>query len=425
MSPSAEPSGAALVNLGCRVNRVELDLMAQELERAGVRLVGEAEADVVIVNTCAVTAAAEAKTRRVVRRAACLPQAPLVVATGCAASLFPNELTSLAPNVVVEADKGLVAGLVAARLEPLRAAGAPDLAADRPTPTGRTRPGVKIQDGCDNRCTYCIIWRARGRSRSVAPEKVISLVREACARGGREVVLTGINLGSYRARDERGRELDLASLIELLLERTDVGRLRLSSIEPPDVTEELCRVMAEGGARVAPFLHVCLQSGVDETLRHMGRPYDTSLFRSVVATAREALPDVALGTDLIVGFPGETDDEFESSLAFCAEMRFSRMHVFRYSRRPSTPAAALDAQVDPRTSAERARRARALARDLRLAEAEHLVGKDDLVLVEFGGCAVSGGLFDVELAAGVEPGSLVAVRLTKARPDATLVGVLR
>ncbi len=427
MSPSAEPPGAALVNLGCRVNRVELDLMAQELERAGVRLVGEAAAAVVIVNTCAVTGEAEAKTRRAVRRAARLPQLPLVVATGCAASLFPEELAALAPNVVVEADKGRVAGLVAERLAGLDSGRGPsrDLAADRPTPTGRTRPGVKIQDGCDSRCTYCIVWRARGRSRSVAPERVVSLVREACARGGREVVLTGINLGSYRARDERGRELGLAGLVELLLERTDVGRLRLSSIEPPDVTGELCHVMAAGGSRVAPFLHVCLQSGADETLRRMGRPYDTGLFRRVVATAREALPDVALGTDLIVGFPGETDDEFERSLALCAKTRFSRMHVFRYSRRPDTPAAALDAQVDPRVSAERARRAHALARELRLAEAQRLVGKDDLALVEFGGCAVSGGLFDVELAADVEPGSLVAVRLTEARPDGTLVGVLR
>lgn len=425
-SPRGGRPGVALVNLGCRVNRVELDLMASELERAGVALVGEEEASAVVVNTCAVTGEAEAKTRKAVRRAAGLPQGPLVVATGCVANLFSDELSALAPNVVVEREKSRVAARV---LEGLGlAAGGEGRAEPAPcdpgavTPTGRTRPGIKIQDGCDNRCTYCIVWRARGAARSEAPGRVLSEVRAAMARGAHEVVLTGINLGSYRASDGRGRELDLPALLELLLAETGVERVRLSSIEPPDVTERLCSVMAASGGRVAPFLHVCLQSGCDETLRRMARVYRTDLFRRVVETARSHVPDIALSTDLIVGFPGETEEEFGRSLAFCREMRFSWMHVFRYSRRPGTPAATMPGQVPADVCAERGRRARGLAREMRLAEATRLVGAEDLVVVQYPGRAVSGGLFDVAVDPSIPVDSLVRVRLASVRDDATLVG---
>ncbi|MBM6676753.1 MiaB/RimO family radical SAM methylthiotransferase [Olsenella uli] len=418
-----EARGVALVNLGCRVNRVELDRMALDLEAAGATLVGERDADVVIVNTCAVTGEAEAKTRKAVRRAASLPGAPLVIATGCVANLFADELAALAPNVRVEKDKGAVAEL-AVRALGLAGDAAERPAAQTPTPTGRTRPGIMIQDGCDNRCTYCIVWRARGAARSLAPEKVLASVLAAQGRGANEVVLTGINLGSYRAADESGRELGLPALLDLVLSRTSVGRIRLSSIEPPDVTPELCSVMAAAGDRVAPFLHVCLQSGCDDTLRRMARVYRTADFRRVVETARERLPHLALGTDLIVGFPGESDDDFERSLAFCREMRFAKMHVFRYSRRPGTPAATMAGQVDPHVMAARGERARALADELRLAEARRLVGGRDLVVVQSPGRGVTGGLFDVLLDSSVPVDSLVPVRLTGARDDATLTAEL-
>ncbi|MBM6775258.1 MiaB/RimO family radical SAM methylthiotransferase [Olsenella profusa] len=415
--------GVALVNLGCRVNRAELDLMASELERAGVPIVGEDEAAAVVVNTCAVTGEAEAKARKAVRRAAARPGAPTVVACGCVANLFAGELSSIAPNVVVERDKRRVAARV------LEALGLPEGGVDdagalapTPTPTGRTRPGVKVQDGCDNRCTYCIIWKARGAGRSEPPEHVVSEVRAAVARGAREVVLTGINVGSYRASDASGRTLALPGLIEVLLAETDVERLRVASIEPPDVTPGLCRVMAASGGRVAPFLHVCLQSGCDETLRRMARVYRTDLFRRVVDTARSLVPGIALGTDLIVGFPGETDEEFERSLAFCREMRFAKMHVFRYSCRPGTPAATMPGQVDPHVMAERSRRARELSAEMRLAEARALVGTEDRALVQYVGRAVSGGLFDVAVDPALPLDSLVPVRLTAVRDDATLVG---
>lgn len=415
----SEARGVALVNLGCRVNRVELDHMALELERAGAELVPERDARVVIVNTCAVTGEAEAKTRKAVRHAAALPGAPLVIATGCVASLFADDLAALAPNVRVEKDKGSVAALAVRELGLAEAGSGAEVACGAPTPTGRTRPGIKIQDGCDNRCTYCIVWRARGAARSMAPADVASAVRAALGRGAREVVLTGINLGSYRAADGRGRELDLPALLELLLSQTDVERIRLSSIEPPDVTRELCSTMAAAGGRIAPFLHVCLQSGCDATLGRMARVYRSADFRRVVATARELLPHVAIGTDLIVGFPGETDADFGESLAFCREMRFSRMHVFRYSRRPGTPAATMGGQVDPRVMADRAARARELAAVMCRAEAARLVGTDDLVVVQAPGRGVTGGLFDALVDAAAPVGSLVPVRVTGVADDGT------
>ena len=253
---------------------------------------------------------------------------------------------------------------------------------------------------------------------------MVRLVREAQGRGAREVVLTGINLGSYHWDAPEGT-IGLPALLDRILERTDVGRVRLSSIEPPDVTAELCRVMAAGGERVAPFLHVCLQSGCDETLRRMARVYRTDLFRRVVDVARSHIDRLALGTDLIVGFPGETDEQFDESLAFCERMRFAKMHVFRYSRRPGTPAAGFAGQVDPHVMAERAARMRDLAGRMRAEEAARLVGTDDLVVVQYPGRGVSGGLFDVTVDRDVPLDTLLPVRITSVAADGTLAGVPR
>jgi len=397
-------------------------MMAESLERLGCVMCDESEASAIVINTCAVTGEAQTKARKAVRHAAFLPQLPLVVATGCVASLFSDDLSSIAPNVVVETDKGRVARVVAEglRLDGDGATGA-RLAPQTPTPTGRTRPGVKIQDGCDNRCTYCIVWKARGASRSVEPGVVIEEVRAAMAHGAHEVVLTGINLGSYHAQ-VGVRELGLPGLLDRILNETAVERLRISSLEPPDVTIDLLRVMVASNGRVAPFLHVCLQSGCDETLRRMGRVYRSDLYRRATDAAREALPEMALGTDLIVGFPGETDDEFARSLAFCEETSFARMHVFRYSRRPGTVAAAAAGQVDPHVMAARSREMRELARRMRLAEATRLVGTEQLVVVQYPGRGVSGGLFDVLVDPGVPVDSLARVRVSSVRDDGTLVG---
>lgn len=416
----------ALVNLGCRVNRVEIDLMASKLQRAGCDIVNQDQADVVVINTCAVTAEAQTKTRKAVRRAARLPQAPHVIATGCVAMLFASELRDVAPGVIVERSKERIPGLV------MHLLGRDDgytedrgVLAEAPTPTGRMRPGIKIQDGCDNRCTFCIVWKARGRSRSLASSQIVEAVREACERGAREVVLTGINLGTYHApaEDSLQEGAGLDTLLRHLMDVTDVERLRLSSIEPPDVTDALLDVMADSKGRVAPFLHVCLQSGCDSTLERMGRVYDTHQFRRVVEHARTKLEHLALGTDVIVGFPGETNDEFRTSYEFCEEMGFARMHVFRYSRRPGTPAAEAPNQIPASVTTTRGHAMRALAQRMRVQAMHDLVGTTDRVLVQAPGRAVSSGLFDVSVSNELTIGDLCLVRLVDVVQD-TLVGVV-
>ena len=419
---AGQPARVAFVNLGCRVNRVELDAIARELAGYGVEVADEQAADAIVVNTCAVTGEAEAKARKAVRHAASLPGGPVVVATGCVASLFAGELEALAENVAVEPNKSEVAALVASKLGLAKGLEAPGASrAEAPghavTPTGRMRPGLKIQDGCDNRCTYCIVWKARGAARSTSPADVLAGVKALVADGAKEVVLTGIDLGRYECEG-----LGLAGLLERILSETSVGRVRLSSIEPAGVTDELLRVMAASNGRVAPFLHIPLQSGCDATLARMGRPYTSAEYLEVVQRARKALPGVAIACDLIVGFPQETDEEFAESLATCERCGFAKMHVFRYSRRPGTPAATMEGQVVPEAAAQRSRAMRELASRLRSDFVASLVGTEQLVLVERGSRGVTGGLVEVLVDEGhdgqlirVSPASLAGAGVLDAR----------
>lgn len=388
---------------------MEADLIASRLVELGCQIVHETEADAVVINTCAVTGEAQAKARKAVRHARDLPKAPVVVACGCAANLFAEELCTAAPGTVIERRKDHVADLVMDLLgfdtsSTMPQGHVPTCAAI--TPTGRMRPGIKIQDGCDNRCTYCIVWKARGPSVSLASDEVVAAVDAACARGAHEVVLTGINLGSYRTSrgDTLGEGSTLDVLLRRLLDETSVERLRLSSIEPPDVTDKLLDVMAASAGRIAPFLHVCLQSGCDATLERMGRLYNTAEFADVVNRARAHVPGIALETDVIAGFPGETAAEYQLSRDFCHAMGFSRMHVFRYSRRPGTPAATM-AQVESTIVSERASELRALGRSMRLDFARSLDGLKDNLLVIEPGRSVGAHLFDIQVDSSLEPGT--------------------
>ena len=422
---TAAPFGThrvAFVNLGCRVNRVEVDDIAAALQARGAVVCEPEDADAVVINTCAVTGEAETKTRKAIRHAAGLPNHPQVFATGCVVNLFADEVSSLAENVTCVTNKAQVADEVAAYLGLSgEAGGAGDF--HSVTPTGRTRPGIKVQDGCDNRCTYCIVWKARGAARSFAPDEVLKSVRDQLARGAREVVLTGINLGRYDACDELGRQMDIADLLELLLDRTDVGRIRLSSIEPQDVSDRLFALIGSSDGRVAPFIHMPLQSGCDATLRRMNRAYDTAFYLDRVYAARRLVGEgLSLGCDLIVGFPGETDEEFATSLATCEECGFTRMHVFRYSKRPGTPAATMEGQVPAAVMSRRAGEMRRLASRMRRQAAENLVGTRQLVTMEYPEQGVSGGLFDVRVT-GAKPGDLVWADITGAEGD-VLLGTL-
>lgn len=413
-------------NLGCRVNRAEIDAIAQALKDAGCVTVSQDAADVVVINSCAVTGEAEAKTRKAVRRALELPQNPRVVVCGCAANLFPQELEDLSPRVTVIADKDEIAAAISgfsqdtySQEELMRLQASADFHA--PTPTGRTRPGIKIQDGCDNRCTFCIVWKARGKSTSYAPQNVRAQLVRARAAGAQEVVLTGINIGTYASTFLDDTACNLSGLLRYLLDTTDVPRLRLSSIEPPDVTPELVDTIARSQGRIAAFLHICLQSGSDATLRRMARVYTTNQYREIVAMAKKSLPGLALSCDLIVGFPGETAQEFEETFLFCKEIGFTSMHIFRYSARPGTPAATAPHQVDPRTRAERAKIMHNLANSMHKEALLRLVGTTQRVLVQAPGRAVTEGLFEVEVDKGLCVDTFVEVKIVKLSSSGILV----
>lgn len=415
------PPKVAFINLGCRVNRVETDVIASELERAGCEVVDIHDAEAIVVNTCAVTGEAEAKTRKTVRKAAHLEQVPFVVATGCVASLHAETLSSIADNVCVETNKAEVASCVLHEFGCI--AGSVDDTGEliqTPTPTGRTRPGIKVQDGCNNRCSFCIVWKARGPARSYKVEDILAQVRISQAHGAHEVVLTGINLGDYRIVHE-GKRLRLPDLLQIIMEETSIERIRLSSIEPPDVDDRLLQTIASSQGRIAPFLHICLQSGCDATLKRMKRNYTCAAYRRACMRARELIGEVALGCDLIVGFPGETEEEFQESYDFCKDIGFAKMHIFRYSKRTGTPAATAQGQVDPHVMAERSRKMHELARDMRKHEAEKLIGKRDRVVVQTSGYGITQGLFDVHIDKRIPIDTMVDVEVVSVMNDASLI----
>lgn len=398
----------AVVNLGCRVNRVESDRISSDLAAAGFAMAAEEDAELVVINTCAVTGEAEAKTRKAVRHALALPLEPWVVATGCAVNLNPEELEGISPRVVVEPAK---ARIVDAACRTLGAVPVSHASAGTRVSDGRVRLGVKIQDGCNHRCSYCIVWKARGPETSLSVEDVLCQVRGAVAAGAGEVVLTGVNLGAYRGDDGWGGTCEAAGLVREILGRTAVPQLRLSSIEPMDVDEDLILAMAEGGERVAPFLHLPIQSGCSATLRRMNRPYGADDLLALAEGIRAALPAIALSADVIVGFPGETDEEFGESLALCEAMGLSRMHVFRYSKRPGTPAATMPGQVPPEVMAERSVRMRALATRLARDDARRRVGSRERCVIEYPGRGTLGSFHRavIEGAEHLTPGSVAKV----------------
>lgn len=393
---------AALVNLGCRVNRVEADDIAQSLQACGFQIVDPDLAQLIVVNTCAVTGEAEAKTRKLLRKMLHLPQKPLVIATGCAATLFAQDLQAIDSRLYIETNKSRVVELANKLinqqdiLDACACTSQPTTSAI--TPTGRTRPGIKIQDGCNNRCSYCIVWKARGDARSVDVCDVVAKVKKQVELGAKEIVLTGIDLGNYHARFDAcdtQTTWTLARLLDYLLEHTDVKRIRLSSIEPKEATDDLLDVMASSDGRIAPFLHLPLQSGSDSVLQRMQRLYTTQEYLQIADRIRNKIPHIALACDYIVGFPQETDEEFEQGYALCEKLQFSKMHIFRYSSRPGTPAADMDGHVAPEVAKKRAKRLAELAQQMRRDQAKKQLAYPQTVLVERSGRAISGGLFDV------------------------------
>jgi len=378
---------------GCRATQADAAAIERQLRDRGFAAASEsASADVVIVNTCTVTASADAQAREAIREVHARNPATRVIATGCYAQRAPEELAGL-PGVswvvgnshkpeipwLVDAMAGEAAGGSASGFVPASALGEEKLSLlhgpakiltgnifEQGTLLGapviggegnHTRPVVKIQDGCNSRCAYCVIPFVRGRSRSLEPAQVIEEIARLSAAGYREIVLSGINLGTY-GRDLSPR-VGLIELLRRILDETGVERLRISSIEPMDVTEELIALFGSS-ERMAQHFHMPLQSGCDRVLGAMHRWYRAGHYARRVELIRERLPDAAIGADVIAGFPGETDAEHAETVAFIERLPFSYLHVFSFSQRPGTQAAELGNQVPAPVVKDRARELRAL-----------------------------------------------------------------
>ena len=359
-----------LDTVGCRLNQSEIEAMARQFRAAGHEIVGEARAaELAVVNTCAVTAEAAADSRGAIRRIA-RAGAAQIVATGCWATLEPGAagaLSGVSHIVLNEGKDRLVQRVLglpedAFDLEPIAREPLPGL-------HRRTRAFIKVQDGCDNRCTFCVTTIARGAGRSREAAEVLADVRAALEGGAREIVLTGVHLGSWG----RERGMHLRDLVRAVLAGTDVPRLRLSSLEPWDLDAGFFSLWQD--ARLCPHLHLPLQSGCAATLRRMARKTTPASFRALLQAARAAIPDVAITTDIIAGFPGESEAEFEESLAFIRETRFAGGHAFTYSARPGTAAARMPAQVPPEVRKARNAEYRAAFEDSAQAYRREFIGR--------------------------------------------------
>lgn len=341
-----------LQSLGCKLNQSELQSLACQFVQAGHNIVDTVkEADLCVVNTCAVTQTAASKSRQAIRRLRRVNADASLAVTGCYAQMWPQEIRDLGSVDLIVGNEGKeqlveqVEKELGIKGQGSGRAWVPSPDSRLPIPQARTRAFVKIQDGCDNRCTYCIVRVARGRQYSRPQTDVLAEVEARVASGYQEVVLTGVHIGAYGRDSEHQGDGSLWALVKAILMRTHVRRLRLSSIEPWDL--DVTRLRLWEDSRLCRHLHLPLQSGCNATLQRMGRTYTAGQFAALVEAVRRAIPDVAITTDVIVGFPGESEAEFNESLRFVEAMGFARTHIFQYSARPGTLAATMPAQVPP------------------------------------------------------------------------------
>jgi threonylcarbamoyladenosine tRNA methylthiotransferase MtaB len=414
------PATLKTLTLGCKVNQYETELVREGFARIGYRDAGEGEAaDLCVVNTCTVTGEGDSKSRQAIRRLARENPQSRIVVMGCYATRAPEELAKL-PNVIeVLTDKREIPDL-------LGRFGVLDI------PTGishfgqRHRAYVKVQDGCLLRCSYCIIPYVRPHMHSRPAGHVIDEVRRLVDNGYREIVLTGVHLGHYGVEGNWNKPkeewLRLSKLVREIALLPGDFRIRLSSIEATEVTRELIGVMAGFPERVAPHLHICLQSGSDAVLRRMRRRWGSRLFIDRCRLVRESLDNPAITTDVIVGFPGETEADFEATCRVARECGFSKIHIFPFSPRKGTPAAEMSDRIAPQVKAERSERLATVERELREHFVRSLLGRRLKVLVEGPSEATVGGWagtscryapVEITAAASVLPGLLVNATATR------------
>ena len=380
---------AALHNLGCKVNAYETEAMQEMLEKAGYEIVPFKEgADVYVINTCTVTNIADRKSRQMLHRARKMNPDAVVVAAGCYVQAQDGKGQDPCIDIVLGNNhkKDLVRILDEYAAERASAAEIEDISRTREyeslhltKPGDHTRAYIKVQDGCNQFCTYCIIPYARGRVRSRVMEEVLREVRELAEGGYKEVVLTGIHLSSYGIDFDRERHL--LELIRAVHEVDGIERIRLGSLEPGIITEEFARELSRI-PEICPHFHLSLQSGCDATLKRMNRRYTSAEYAEKCRILRKYFDDPALTTDVIVGFPGETEEEFRASYDFVDSIDFYETHIFKYSRRSGTKAAVMPDQVSEQVKAERSAVMIGLGERKRAAYEKRYVGREVEVLVE-------------------------------------------
>lgn len=386
-----ETQKVAFHTLGCKVNQHDSAIMAALFQDAGYEVVDFNDlSDVYVVNTCTVTHLSDRKSRQMIRHAARENPAATIVVCGCYAQTAKAELEALDEvDLIIGTNERhkVVEAVETFRQDHVKTAYMADdeelfYYEDLPHErvSGMTRAYVKIQEGCDQFCAYCAIPYARGPLRSRSEQDTIDEINMLVERGYKEVILTGIHIGAY-GRGVKDETCDLTGLCRRILDETAIERLRIGSLEGIEITDALIEMIAND-ERMAKHLHLPLQSGCDRTLSAMRRPYDTEQFREMMRRIRGKVPNIAITTDLMVGFPGETDEDFKESLVFCNDIAFSAMHIFKYSMRSGTPAAAMPDQIDPQIKERRAKQMADVAQKNKLDYERRFIGQTLRILVE-------------------------------------------
>ena len=419
----------AFNTLGCKVNQYETEAMQKIFAAAGYEISAAENADVIVVNTCTVTALSSQKSRQIIRRAVRANPNAVVAVVGCYAQNSPEEISRIdgVDVIIGTAERTKIVELVELALKNraekiLRVSGVEEISEfeELPHTPHRTRAFLKIEDGCNNFCSYCIIPYVRGRVRSRSLESIRAECVELAAAGFKEIVLTGIHIGAY-GRDFRDGT-NLVDAVKVVLDAANPVRLRLGSLESVEMTDALINLM-KTDERICNHVHLPLQSGCDEILKAMRRPYTTKSFAELTARLVAEVPEISIGTDLIVGFPGETDENFAETIEFIESQPFSKIHVFPFSAREGTVAATLPNQIDATTKKIRANRALEISAAKERAFAEKLIGKTVEIIAE----TETGGLVDgltknyvrtyVPAAPDLKLGEIISVSVAKIFKD--------
>ncbi len=418
----------ALQTVGCRLNQYETEKIAASLAPFGFRRVqADESADLYIINTCTVTHKADSDCRQLIKKAVRRNPSAKVVVTGCYVDADPERVKSIdgVATIIRNEDKERIAELLPSVFPEFFSTGVSSHEAVHITDFfGHNRAWLKVSNGCNQGCTFCIVPQVRGRLKNRPAREVLDEIRNYVEHGYQEVVLTGVNLGHYSCHTEEPPVKNLAGLCRQILERTEVRRIRLSSIEPQTIREELLRLYSESGGRMCRHFHVPLQSGSSRVLKQMRRPYDAAAYLARVAAIKETVPDTIVGADVLVGFPGESDEDFHETMNVVKSGLIDYLHVFSYSERPGTRAVGLDGRVPHEIARDRNRKLTAISDELLGKALSRQVGETVEVIAEHKHedgqpfWAVSDNYLKVQLPPSVEGGKrVIRVRITRATDD--------